>query len=121
MTAIRKELQLPPIGRTKPTPAPLAVSPHRFPAHHGAIGIESRNGHVVAFMAHHGPKGHATAAEIVKRYNDHDKLANSVRLAVDFLASLPPGWLGKTTADVGLLNDFYCTLPAEFRPAPPKR
>lgn len=34
-------------------------------------------------------------------------LHECVQLAHDFLDSLPNGWLGKTTGDVGALNDFY--------------
>ena len=35
------------------------------------------------------------------------KLLASLKLAHKFLDSLPEGWLGKTTGDVGALNDFY--------------
>ncbi len=35
------------------------------------------------------------------------KLEAIIVLALQFFASLPRGWLGKTSADVGLLNDFY--------------
>lgn len=35
------------------------------------------------------------------------ELLEALELAHAFLNSLPRGWLGKTTGDVGLLNDFY--------------
>jgi hypothetical protein len=35
------------------------------------------------------------------------ELLASVNLFVKFLASLNPGWLGKTSGDIGLLNDAY--------------
>lgn len=35
------------------------------------------------------------------------ELLNALQLHLAFLASLPPGWLGKTSGDVGLLNDAY--------------
>ena len=35
------------------------------------------------------------------------ELREALRLAHIFLDSLPPGWLGKTTGDIGALNDFY--------------
>jgi hypothetical protein len=35
------------------------------------------------------------------------ELKESCELFVAFLASLNPGWLGKTTGDIGLLNDAY--------------
>lgn len=41
--------------------------------------------------------------------------SKSLDLAVIFLESLPSGWLAKTNGDIGALNDFYCTLPKEFR------
>lgn len=51
--------------------------------------------------------GRQMAAELVRRYNCHTDLVESVKLALEFLDSLNPGWLAKTTGDVGLLNDFY--------------
>ena len=42
-----------------------------------------------------------TATSLVK------DLLESLELAHEFLDSLPAGWLGKTTGDVGALNDFY--------------
>lgn len=38
---------------------------------------------------------------------NRDELLESVLLAHEFLDSLPKGWLGKTSGDVGALNDFY--------------
>ena len=35
------------------------------------------------------------------------QLEHALQLHLDFLASLPPGWLGKTVADIGLLNEAY--------------
>lgn len=35
------------------------------------------------------------------------KLTRALELHLQFLASLPPGWLAHTTGDVGLLNDAY--------------
>lgn len=35
------------------------------------------------------------------------QLRETVALAHTFLDSLPQGWLGKTTGDIGVLNDFY--------------
>jgi hypothetical protein len=35
------------------------------------------------------------------------QLETALQLHLDFLASLPKGWLGHTTADIGLLNDAY--------------
>lgn len=34
-------------------------------------------------------------------------LLDALNLAHEFLDSLPEGWLGKTTGDIGVLNDFY--------------
>lgn len=34
-------------------------------------------------------------------------LRKALQLHLDFLASLPTGWLGRTCADIGLLNDAY--------------
>lgn len=35
------------------------------------------------------------------------QLEAALQLHLDFLASLPAGWLGKTTGDIGLLNEAY--------------
>lgn len=35
------------------------------------------------------------------------RLERALRLHLDFLASLPKGWLAKTSGDVGLLNQAY--------------
>lgn len=35
------------------------------------------------------------------------ELLSVCKLAHKFLDSLPVGWLGKTTGDIGTLNDFY--------------
>ena len=35
------------------------------------------------------------------------ELLESLELFIAFMASLNPGWLGKTTGDIGLLNDAY--------------
>lgn len=37
----------------------------------------------------------------------HDLLEKALRLHLDFLDSLPEGWLSKTVGDVGLLNEAY--------------
>ena len=37
-------------------------------------------------------------------------LIEIIKLADDFLNSLKPGWLAKTTGDVGALNNFYIAL-----------
>lgn len=38
------------------------------------------------------------------------ELLKSVEFAMEFLDSLPKGWLGKVSgADIGALNDFYLT------------
>lgn len=37
----------------------------------------------------------------------HDLLEKALQLHLDFLASLPEGWLSKTTGDVRLLNEAY--------------
>lgn len=38
---------------------------------------------------------------------ERDELLKAFELAHAFLDSLPQGWLGNTTGDVGALNDFY--------------
>jgi len=35
------------------------------------------------------------------------ELLAALKLHLAFLKTLPPGWLGKTSGDVGLLNDAY--------------
>lgn len=35
------------------------------------------------------------------------ELENALRLHLAFLDSLPQGWLGRTVADIGLLNEAY--------------
>lgn len=37
----------------------------------------------------------------------HDLLEKALQLHLDFLNSLPEGWLAHTFGDVGLLNDAY--------------
>lgn len=37
------------------------------------------------------------------------ELLTALNLHLEFLKSLPPGWLGKTSGDIGLLNDAYLT------------
>lgn len=37
------------------------------------------------------------------------ELLEALNLAHEFLNSLPEGWLGKTSGDIGALNDFYLT------------
>ena len=37
-----------------------------------------------------------------------------IKIAHQFLESLPEGWLGKTTGDVGALNDFYIKIAIQF-------
>lgn len=49
----------------------------------------------------------STAAFIVRACNAHEALVGALKLHLQFLDSLPSGWLGKTTGDVGLLNDAY--------------
>lgn len=55
---------------------------------------------------------HATTYTANAIMHDHAQtildLLESVKLAHEFLDSLPKGWLGKTSGDVGALNDFYC-------------
>lgn len=46
----------------------------------------------------------AAHAELLKSAPD---LLRTARLAMKFLDSLPNGWLAKTVADIGALNDFY--------------
>jgi hypothetical protein len=48
----------------------------------------------------------AAHAELLKSAPD---LLRACRLAEEFLASLPTGWLGKTSGDIGALNQFYLT------------
>lgn len=36
-----------------------------------------------------------------------EELENALQLHLDFLGSLPEGWLGKTCGDIGLLNEAY--------------
>jgi hypothetical protein len=38
---------------------------------------------------------------------ENAKLRHALQLHIDFLDSLPRGWLGRTVADIGLLNDAY--------------
>lgn len=45
--------------------------------------------------------------ELLKGRERLDKLECALKLHLEFLASLPPGWLAKTSGDVGLLNDAY--------------
>lgn len=47
----------------------------------------------------------------------NQELLKAVQLALDFLDSLPSGWLGKTSGDVGLLNDFYLTAKPAVKKA----
>jgi hypothetical protein len=35
------------------------------------------------------------------------QLEHALQLHLDFLGSLPHGWLGKTVADIGTLNEAY--------------
>jgi hypothetical protein len=41
----------------------------------------------------------------LKRKNE--QLTKALNLHLAFLKSLPPGWLGKTVADIGLLNSAF--------------
>lgn len=55
----------------------------------------------------------ANAAFIVRACNSHAALEmhrEAADLFKQFLESLPKGWLGKTTGDVGLLNEAYIKL-----------
>ena len=62
--------------------------------------------------------GPAATAHNRKRTNQLQALLAQARRAaaleknlqqfLDFFQTLPPGWLGKTVADIGLLNDAYC-------------
>ncbi len=68
---------------------PVAVVP--FPqgcTKPGDIGFERQQAH----------------AELIRSAPD---LLRALRLHVGFLATLPTGWLGKTVADIGMLNDAY--------------
>jgi len=50
-----------------------------------------------------------------------EKTEKALELHLQFLASLPKGWLGKTCGDVGLLNDAYlASSAAGFLPKPKK-
>lgn len=44
---------------------------------------------------------------LVRACNAYEKTLEALDLHLAFLDSLPSGWLGKTTGDVGLLNDAY--------------
>ena len=37
------------------------------------------------------------------------ELLDALRLHLEFLSSVPKGWLGKTSGDIGALNDAYLT------------
>lgn len=55
------------------------------------------------------------ADDIAKHLNEHASLVmhkEAAELFEQFLATLNKGWLGKTTGDVGLLNDAYLKLTA---------
>jgi hypothetical protein len=47
-----------------------------------------------------------TRAMVFRAVNAHGSLVEAVKLGNLFLESLPSGWLGKTTGNIGLLNDF---------------
>ncbi len=51
-----------------------------------------------------GYERQAAYAELIRSAPD---LLRALRLHVGFLATLPTGWLGKTVADIGMLNDAY--------------
>lgn len=42
--------------------------------------------------------------ELKQRCTDLEK---TLQLYLDFLGSLPNGWLGRTSGDIGLLNEAY--------------
>jgi hypothetical protein len=73
---------------------------------------------VVATVHHasHNPKEKITAETranaklIVRACNEHEArvaYTEACELFVQFLGTLPKGWLGKTTGDIGLLNEAY--------------
>ena len=39
------------------------------------------------------------------------ELLTAINYILDFLDSLPKGWLAKTSGDIGAFNDFYCSAP----------
>ena len=49
----------------------------------------------------------ADASFIVDACNDYVALLHALKLHLAFLNSLPPGWIGHTSGDVGLLNEAY--------------
>jgi len=49
--------------------------------------------------------------------NMHEELVEALEYALEFLESLPEGWLLKTSGDVGALNNFYCTAPKALKKA----
>jgi len=54
----------------------------------------------------------------IERLREVNKdLLECVKLAHVFLDSLPEGWLGKTVADIGALNDFYIKSRAAIEKA----
>lgn len=56
-----------------------------------------------------------SALRFICEDNYEQELLEVVNLAHEFLHSLPNGWLGKTTGDVGALNDFYVKSRAVMR------
>lgn len=54
-----------------------------------------------------GDKGYDRQAAHAELLKSAPELLRTTRLAVKFLDSLPNGWLAKTVADIGALNDFY--------------
>lgn len=73
------------------------------------VHIETDTDHSTIATLAKGTKSQkeANAAFIVRACNAHELLVEALKLHLAFLDSLPEGWLGKTTGDVGLLNDAY--------------
>lgn len=55
-----------------------------------------------------GKSGGVCCSHVEAREESREKrLEKNLQQFLDFLNTLPPGWLGKTVADIGLLNDAY--------------
>ena len=51
------------------------------------------------------PESYASKQYVIKLEKSHDALLKALNLHRAFLNSLPKGWLGHTTGDIGLFND----------------
>src|SRR5579859_1340843 len=99
---------------SKHTPTPWEVGIDDEPAD-GVKGIEinaddgkTNIGYVMAQeIDHYTPVDRANATFICHAVNSYVELIECLKLAHVFLDSLPRGWLGKTSGDIGALNDFY--------------